>query len=1054
MSGVHWAGWSSRLVWWCILATFLRLGSSVQRTVPLSFSCEFGFEACCVSALAGASLALLDANSKNDVLVPELAKTTQDLQLSLDFVLDATAKTSLVDSLHSMVDGASGPPVAMIGSFYSSRVQTVSHACKALGISQVAWCSSPIFDKNPEYSNVFRIPIVDSKAMLSIHSFLQVKNISQVAVVYNSADAWSAGLLSSLQTACQSQQRGHMCSVFAHDMPILPAQNAVDSLVQTLEAAGVTAVVVAVAYASDVDATLRAAYERYMAGRDTRASGYVWLVPWVPGTMPKAEALEGALLVGRLNHGIRSGKVASFEKHWKDSVPTLRLPHVPGKWLSHDLSMEPGRCSFLASNAYESVALVRLALERVDFSKPSRPSHGPISGSWWGTELMRELQVPGVSMQGLVDGPVLRKAARLGAPWEESTATFKLLNFVDGALPVVYDAKPGGLQKETDYSTGRLAGGVALDSQAQVGQFRQTVCNGARSDYCRRDRSYGNCQLGRRLPGFMTGGWCACDPGYVGRFCEHGAKLHLPPVAPVPVQISLKVHRFSGLSNNGDAFNMELKIHMSWTDPRFPWDAGEYTGVPASELTAELWRPKLVMTGATQTLLDYSMSARRDTKAEEKGSRYLDVNLTEVLTVSLTQPFEPDFRAFPFDGHELAVDISWDTTVMQVTLSGQLETSHELPGSWNQQWPPDESKDDWAFVESTNGDTGLHISVAVRRAKTIVLFRLVIPMSILCIMSWSGFWIAPGALMPRFASGFISFLALQGFKTYAVKLMPNDGAINGMSWIDVYISIVGMMMAFAVAESIAIQFVCENVSRTVAHELDKDARIVFPLCYITIVVTMCLPIATDWTNFLAHGILVAYAIGYAGHSSWQARYWTVLYLRRNISHNLTGAQRHRDHVFTHNELQVFFETLEVHQQGDGDGFVKIDTIIGWFIRANHHLQAHEDELRELMMKVLGEEEFPFPVFEKKFGSLITQVTLVLYDDKHAGVNPHVTQVANDAPLQGKTDRPSADLDSLAVLMEGESPDGTRLSVNDHNTEKDVRVVMPDCHPPNKTKLFF
>merc|ERR1711970_761115 len=101
--------------------------------------------------------------------------------------------------------------------------------------------------------------------------------------------------------------------------------------------------------------------------------------------------------------------------------------------------------------------------------------------------------------------------------------------------------------------------------------------------------------------------------------------------------------------------------------------------------------------------------------------------------------------------------------------------------------------------------------------------------------------------MPRFASGFISFLALQGFKTYAIGNMPKGGALSGMSWIDVYISIAGLLMVLSVGETVLTQFVYENVSRTVADILDSSARIAFPSAYFSIVIVLCLPLSS-WTH--------------------------------------------------------------------------------------------------------------------------------------------------------------------------------------------------------------
>jgi hypothetical protein len=71
-----------------------------------------------------------------------------------------------------------------------------------------------------------------------------------------------------------------------------------------------------------------------------------------------------------------------------------------------------------------------------------------------------------------------------------------------------------------------------------------------------------------------------------------------------------------------------------------------------------------------------------------------------------------------------------------------------------------------------------------------------LPSVFLVIISWAGFFITPKALMPRFASGFISFLSLNTFKGQVQSQMPAGAQI--VTWIDVYMSAVGLMMVFAV----------------------------------------------------------------------------------------------------------------------------------------------------------------------------------------------------------------------------------------------------------------
>jgi hypothetical protein len=68
----------------------------------------------------------------------------------------------------------------------------------------------------------------------------------------------------------------------------------------------------------------------------------------------------------------------------------------------------------------------------------------------------------------------------------------------------------------------------------------------------------------------------------------------------------------------------------------------------------------------------------------------------------------------------------------------------------------------------------VQIKLQVYRAPTLLIVRVMVPMVFLTMVSWTGFYIKIGQLMPRFASGFISFLALQALRKYSKTFKNRD----------------------------------------------------------------------------------------------------------------------------------------------------------------------------------------------------------------------------------------------------------------------------------------
>ena len=121
------------------------------------------------------------------------------------------------------------------------------------------------------------------------------------------------------------------------------------------------------------------------------------------------------------------------------------------------------------------------------------------------------------------------------------------------------------------------------------------------------------------------------------------------------------------------------------------------------------------------------------------------------------------------------------------------------------------------------------IGMEVHRDPVTILMRVGLPALFMTIMSWSGFFISPTALMPRFASSFISFLALQSFAKRASDSMAKN--IHLKTWVDFQLTTMGTLMALAVIENVVVQYVHNRFSERTARHIDYLSMICFPLCF-------------------------------------------------------------------------------------------------------------------------------------------------------------------------------------------------------------------------------
>merc|ERR1711908_96662 len=130
--------------------------------------------------------------------------------------------------------------------------------------------------------------------------------------------------------------------------------------------------------------------------------------------------------------------------------------------------------------------------------------------------------------------------------------------------------------------------------------------------------------------------------------------------------------------------------------------------------------------------------------------------------------------------------------------------------------------------------------------------------------------------------------------------MPNDGNLDGMSWIDVYISVVGFLMGFAVGETVVVQYVSEHYSPLVGGLLDNRSRWCFPSVYLLVMIAMVSPLKDDTPslNVVTHTILGVFVLLMILYVIFEVKLFPYLLVRRSISSNLSASKRHRQHKLT------------------------------------------------------------------------------------------------------------------------------------------------------------
>ena len=121
---------------------------------------------------------------------------------------------------------------------------------------------------------------------------------------------------------------------------------------------------------------------------------------------------------------------------------------------------------------------------------------------------------------------------------------------------------------------------------------------------------------------------------------------------------------------------------------------------------------------------------------------------------------------------------SQDSFTSSALTSAVQSRCTEMRGRWNEPMLPSDdlvwSVDLPVFEVDGNADRlQRRIRFEAHRDALVYCMRFLVPLFFMVIMSWTGFFISHHYLMPRFASSFLSFLALQ---TFSDRLTSTMGA--------------------------------------------------------------------------------------------------------------------------------------------------------------------------------------------------------------------------------------------------------------------------------------
>lgn len=298
----------------------------------------------------------------------------------------------------------------------------------------------------------------------------------------------------------------------------------------------------------------------------------------------------------------------------------------------------------------------------------------------------------------------------------------------------------------------------------------------------------------------------------------------LPDGAPVPVRVGLYVVDISDINETSSTFGVDLEVVSEWKDDRLAFtgtEAHTYVGERAEELRKTIWLPRI---SAVNGLGDLHFGGVT-ILVEPDGTVLFRARVEAQLRAPL------DFHEFPFDRQVLPIvleSFAWDASELEI-----------IPDPNHDGFDPAFQLPEWQIVDvrassgiqSREGDgvsfSRMRFEIEVRRQTGYYLWKVLLPLVIVVLITWIVFYMSEEALGRRAgvsSTGVLTVIAYQFVVSSALPRVPYLTQMDLMTLCSVAIIGATMLVNLLVDRT-------RRSSPERARTIDRICRWLFPLLY-------------------------------------------------------------------------------------------------------------------------------------------------------------------------------------------------------------------------------
>lgn len=291
-----------------------------------------------------------------------------------------------------------------------------------------------------------------------------------------------------------------------------------------------------------------------------------------------------------------------------------------------------------------------------------------------------------------------------------------------------------------------------------------------------------------------------------------------PEGTPTQVKIGVYVTDIMRIDDNRQNFTANVRISARWIDHRL---ADPTINEIRKIKTEDIWNPLLLLVNQEDVKKHFTDSAFVD----PEGYVFFAQRYIGTFTVPL------DLKDFPLDKHKLYIEtLSYFSPeevsfIIDESMTGWSETL-SIPD-----WIVSEGEikvNNVVNPELKKDISEIIFSFSIKRRLGFYFWKIIIPLSLIVIMSWGVFWIDPSRLEAQIGLSATTFLTLFAFQFAIAALLPKIAYLTRM---DRFTMLCSVLVFLALIEAVTTSYYVKKDKIEKAEKLDRFSKWAFPIAF-------------------------------------------------------------------------------------------------------------------------------------------------------------------------------------------------------------------------------